>query len=364
LKTRKFYSFILKLLILAVLYPGILCSAGKNHINNYDCRINNNEFVLSESFLALSNTQGVCDITKKLFSLKAGVCLTAPKPPVMLAGPFLFYSIRKTSAGSLNLYEEPLPAYKPNTPYRSIITKLIVTPGRLFDYFELPELFNEDYFKFHDDNFIFDEIIIEKAENIQEQESQNAAITGEDKDKSPIIAFIKPPAQETEVSQDYELIAEDPLNTDSEENTLVPSDETTTGNLSLQEDVLPPNDVSFTDPEFSNAIRDIAEKAASISKIKNPAGVYVKELSTGYEFGINENLTVFDEYDGNTDGYFRAASVVKLQMAYVAYRLIEKGELSVDKVYYDSVTNKEFMLLPTLHKMVSQSDNNLFNTML
>lgn len=124
--------------------------------------------------------------------------------------------------------------------------------------------------------------------------------------------------------------------------------------------------VSQLTPEnsmFICEVKDIIEQTYKKYPLKN-YGLYIKEFSTGFEFGVNENLTYYDQSDGNTDGYFRAASVVKLQMAYVSYRLIEKGELEEDKTWVDDVTGKEQNILTCLHTMVSRSDNNLFNTML
>ncbi|NLY19415.1 MAG: serine hydrolase [Clostridiaceae bacterium] len=255
MKTRKFYSLILKFFILTVFYPAVLCSIGESHNINRDYLTGNIDFVLDESYLVLSELNPDC-----------------------------------------------LP----------ITAKFPISPGKVVDRFDIPEHISDYNFKPLNGILGAYENVTEEAEKtLQQQESPADNLSSQEQEKELLLC--------------------------GDNN---------------------------NDPQFCMDIKDIADKAAGKSNIKNLVGVYVKELKTGYEFGINENLTVFDEYDGNTDGYFRAASVVKLQMAYVAYRLIEKGELSVDKTYYDNVTNQEFMLLPTLHKMVSHSDNNLFNTML
>ncbi len=118
------------------------------------------------------------------------------------------------------------------------------------------------------------------------------------------------------------------------------------------------------DPVFEGEVKEIVETALKKYPLRKTWGLYVEELNTGYTYGMNQELTVYDESDGNTDGYFRAASVVKLQVAYVAYRLIEKEVMDVEETYYDPVTKRSFYILPAIHTMVSRSDNNLLNTML
>jgi len=334
LKTLKFYKPILKLVILAVFYPCIVCSIGMNH----DYKVNSNEFLLSGPFSAYSETQNEI-------------------------------GFRQAPVRYENVYFKLMVTHKSMTTdnHRSITTDFIVTPGDIIRYLELPEIFNDNKSYFFNGDFkAGGKITEETAKSIQKQEGQEAVITDEDRDESKNNVFNNGlSAQENGSSQNFETVEEETSkNIDSEENAQLPYNEIPAGNLSMQEDVMSLNDTSCTDPLFIKAVQDIADKAAGKANIKNPVGVYVKELNTGNEFGINENLTVIDEFDGNTDGYFRAASVVKLQMAYVAYRLIERGELPVDKTYYDSVTKKEFKLLPALHQMVSHSDNNLFNTML
>ena len=123
-------------------------------------------------------------------------------------------------------------------------------------------------------------------------------------------------------------------------------------------------EVNTEETKFSNDIQKIIDTAVKNNKIKNKVGIYIKEFSNNLEFGVNDTLTVVDSSDGNTDGYFRAASVVKLQMAYIVYQLIEDGTLATDKLYHDNVTKKDFYVLQAIHTMISKSDNNLFNTFL
>lgn len=123
-------------------------------------------------------------------------------------------------------------------------------------------------------------------------------------------------------------------------------------------------EVNAEDTKFSNDMQKIIDTAVKNNKIKNKVGIYIKEFSNNLEFGVNDTLTVVDSSDGNTDGYFRAASVVKLQMAYITYQLIEDGTLKTDKLYHDNVTKKDFYVLQAVHTMISKSDNNLFNTFL
>lgn len=120
----------------------------------------------------------------------------------------------------------------------------------------------------------------------------------------------------------------------------------------------------ISNPMFSKNIMEITRKVLKKYSLKKPFGLYVCELQTGYEYGIHANHTVLDPQDGNRDGYFRAASVVKLQAAYALYRMIEKEELDGQTTWVDPVTGETIHLLEGLHKMVSKSDNDLFNSML
>jgi hypothetical protein len=115
---------------------------------------------------------------------------------------------------------------------------------------------------------------------------------------------------------------------------------------------------------FNEDISKIVNKALKDSGVKNTVGVYVKELSTGKEWGLNENLTKYDPKGKVEDGYFMAASEVKVFEAYAAYKMIESGELSVDKTYVDPVTKKKFKLLTALRGMIRVSSNDDFNNVL
>lgn len=304
MKARKFYSLVLKFFILAVFYPSILCSFGRNISVKSPVMPTGYDFFYKE--FGKANARFGNLYSKQYPATNLIECSVSGTPKIICVNPLIAYN-SKTIPG-----------------LRSITAKFIITPGMLVDHLKLPDVINDNRLVFFDEDLTVDDNIDENTRNIKKQESPGAVLSIQE--KTGIFSEIN-----------------------KEES---------------HENVLPMHDAGSTDPLFTRAVSEIAGKAASKSNIKNPVGVYVKELNTGNEFGINENLTVIDEFDGNKDGYFRAASVVKLQMAYVAYRLIERGELSVDKTYYDSVTKQEFMLLPTLHKMVSQSDNNLFNTML
>ena len=113
---------------------------------------------------------------------------------------------------------------------------------------------------------------------------------------------------------------------------------------------------------FKQEIESIVETAKKNNNIKNIVGIYIKELSTSYVYSENANLMV--NVKNNKEAYFRAASVSKLPMAFLSYKLIERGVLKTEKAYVDSVTGKTFYVLPTLKRMIIYSDNDCYNIML
>ena len=113
---------------------------------------------------------------------------------------------------------------------------------------------------------------------------------------------------------------------------------------------------------FKQEIGRIVQEAKKDNNIQNKVGIYIKELSTNYVYSENESLMV--NVKKTKEAYFRAASVSKLPMAFLSYKLIERGVLKTDKAYIDSVTGKTFYILPTLKRMIIYSDNDCYNIML
>ncbi len=113
--------------------------------------------------------------------------------------------------------------------------------------------------------------------------------------------------------------------------------------------------------EYMETVRMELEKK---NEIRTQVGIYIKDISNNKVYTYNGDKTELDSTDNAVDGYFRAASVVKLPMAYVVVKLIEKGELSTTKEYYDKVTKKSYKLMTTIKTMLKRSDNDLFNILL
>lgn len=91
---------------------------------------------------------------------------------------------------------------------------------------------------------------------------------------------------------------------------------------------------------------------------KGTVGIYIRELSTGFEYAYNADKT---NPDDPQEGYFNTASTCKLLSAAVMYRLNECGELELDKDYKDPITNRHYNLKKLLPRMISHSVNDYFN---
>jgi beta-lactamase class A len=91
---------------------------------------------------------------------------------------------------------------------------------------------------------------------------------------------------------------------------------------------------------------------------KGTIGIYIKELNSGYEYAYNAEKT---NPDNPKEGYFNTASTCKLLSAAVMYYMNNCGELELDKVYTDKVTNSQYNLKKMLQKMISHSVNDYFN---
>lgn len=91
---------------------------------------------------------------------------------------------------------------------------------------------------------------------------------------------------------------------------------------------------------------------------KGTIGIYIKELSSGFEYTYNADKT---NPDNPKEGYFNSASTCKLLSAAVMYYLNESGELELDKTYTDEITKGQYNLRKLLPKMISHSVNDYFN---
>lgn len=91
---------------------------------------------------------------------------------------------------------------------------------------------------------------------------------------------------------------------------------------------------------------------------KGTIGIYIRELSTGFEYAYNADKT---NPDDPQEGYFNTASTCKLLSAAVMYRLNKCGELELDKNYKDPITKRQYNLKKLLPRMISHSVNDYFN---
>lgn len=87
-------------------------------------------------------------------------------------------------------------------------------------------------------------------------------------------------------------------------------------------------------------------------------GIYIKELSTGYEYGYNESKT---NPENPHEGYFKSASTCKLLSAAVIYYLNNKGELELEKPLTDKISGTTYNYKKLIPRMISHSVNEYFN---
>lgn len=91
---------------------------------------------------------------------------------------------------------------------------------------------------------------------------------------------------------------------------------------------------------------------------KGIIGIYIRELSTGFEYGCNDEMT---NPEDPTEGYFKTASTCKLMSAAVIYYLNNIGELKLDEYLTDKVTGSRYCLKQLVPRMISHSVNGYFN---
>ncbi|HYF82618.1 MAG TPA: serine hydrolase [Clostridia bacterium] len=122
-----------------------------------------------------------------------------------------------------------------------------------------------------------------------------------------------------------------------------------------------PDAVQQAASDFNNEVDAIVMKKVN-SFYKNGGkgiiGIYIKELSSGYEYAYNAEKT---NPDNPREGYFNSASTCKLLSAAVMYYMNNCGELELDKAYTDKITNSKYNLKRMLPKMISHSVNDYFN---
>ncbi len=112
---------------------------------------------------------------------------------------------------------------------------------------------------------------------------------------------------------------------------------------------------------FKEDMQYIMNKVLAKYTFNDEVGVYIKELKTGMDYGINENLTKVYSDTHIEEGYFRAASIIKIYMAIVVIELIDKGELDVNQEYFDQIIGKSYNILDAMDIMIRISDNDAYN---
>jgi beta-lactamase class A len=128
-------------------------------------------------------------------------------------------------------------------------------------------------------------------------------------------------------------------------------------------DRLPPLDKTKTAYiEFHRDILVIISEAQRKAHLHGDYGVFVMDLATGLYCGRNENLTRID--DGQKEGFFNSASVIKMFQGYILCDMLQQGELDEGLYYEDKVTGRRFKLLPMMTYMISHSDNNYSNAVM
>lgn len=113
--------------------------------------------------------------------------------------------------------------------------------------------------------------------------------------------------------------------------------------------------------DFNNEVDTIVMKRINAffkNGGKGTVGIYIRELSTGFEYAYNADKT---NPNDPQEGYFNTASTCKLLSAAVMYRLNECGELELDKEYKDPITKRQYNLKKLLPRMISHSVNDYFN---
>lgn len=91
---------------------------------------------------------------------------------------------------------------------------------------------------------------------------------------------------------------------------------------------------------------------------KGTIGIYIKELTTGFEYGYNESKT---SPENPQEGYFKSASTCKLLSAAVIYYLNNKGELELEKPLTDKISGTTYNYKKLIPRMISHSVNEYFN---
>lgn len=92
---------------------------------------------------------------------------------------------------------------------------------------------------------------------------------------------------------------------------------------------------------------------------KDQVSLYVKDLTSGKSYGLNENFINKEKEAG-----MMGASVIKLHLAYYGVKSIEKGTYKWDQTYKDPVSGRKFTIRNEMSKMITVSDNGSFNTLL
>jgi hypothetical protein len=92
-------------------------------------------------------------------------------------------------------------------------------------------------------------------------------------------------------------------------------------------------------------------------------GVYVRELSSGFELGYDAEHTALDQ-EGDYSGYYHTASVAKLLISYVFYHLDDLGEVDIHERYFDAATGQTYDLQPMIRRMITNSVNLYHNVLL
>lgn len=122
-----------------------------------------------------------------------------------------------------------------------------------------------------------------------------------------------------------------------------------------------PDDEGLAASGFNKAVEAMVMKRIN-SYYKNAGkgtvGIYIKELSSGFEYGYNAEKT---NPDNPKEGYFNSASTCKLFSASVIYYKNYCGELELDKIYTDKTINSQYNLKKILSRMISHSVNDYFN---
>lgn len=96
---------------------------------------------------------------------------------------------------------------------------------------------------------------------------------------------------------------------------------------------------------------------------RGEVGVYLQEIGSGFELSYDGEHTSLDA-SGEYSGYYHTASVAKLLLSYVTYRLDDLGELDIGQSIHDAVTGQTYQLQPLIHRMLTHSVNLYHNVLL